>query len=138
MLAVVGHRHRLGEALRLVVHTARSDRIDVSPVGLGLRVDLGVSVHLAGRGEHGAGALRAGQTHGLVRAQRAHLERLDRPAEVVGRRRRRGKMEDEIDLARYVQVVGDVVLDEPERTAVEQVRHVVGRTGDEVVDARDA
>ena len=35
--AVVGHRHRLGEALGLVVDAARADRVDVAPVGLGLR-----------------------------------------------------------------------------------------------------
>ena len=32
VIAVVGHRHRLGEPLRLVVHAARADRIHVSPV----------------------------------------------------------------------------------------------------------
>src|SRR6187200_3193053 len=51
LLAVIGHRQRLGIALRLVVHPARADRVDVPPVGLGLRVHLGVPVHLAGRGE---------------------------------------------------------------------------------------
>ena len=44
---VVRHRHGLGEALGLVVHAAGADRVDVAPVGLGLRVDLGVAVDLA-------------------------------------------------------------------------------------------
>ena len=41
LLAVVGHRQRLGVALGLVVDAARADRVDVAPVALGLRVDLG-------------------------------------------------------------------------------------------------
>ena len=37
VVAVVGHRHRLGEALGLVVDAADADRVHVAPVGLGLR-----------------------------------------------------------------------------------------------------
>ena len=46
LLAQVRHRHRLGVALRLVVDAARADRVDVAPVGLLLRMDLGVAVDL--------------------------------------------------------------------------------------------
>ena len=49
--AVVRHRDRLGEALRLVVDRPGTDRVDVAPVALGLRVHERVAVDLAGRRE---------------------------------------------------------------------------------------
>src|SRR5581483_7827905 len=42
--AVIGHRYRLGEALRLVVDAARADRIDIDPIVLALRFDERVAV----------------------------------------------------------------------------------------------
>ena len=59
--AVVGHRHGLGEALGLVVDAAGADRVDVAPVGLGLRVDERVAVDLGGGREEEARLLRHGQ-----------------------------------------------------------------------------
>ena len=47
----VSHRHRLEEPLRLVVHSARTDRIDVAPVVFALRMDERVAVHLGRGGE---------------------------------------------------------------------------------------
>ncbi len=88
VLAVVGERQGLGEALRLVVDPAGADRVDVAPVGLRLRVDQGVAVDLGGRGEQDARALVPGQAERLVGAERADLHGLDRPAQVVDRRGR--------------------------------------------------
>ena len=66
LLAVVRHRQRLGVPLRLVVDPARADRVDVTPVGLGLRVHLRIAVDLAGRGEQEAGALPLRQPERVV------------------------------------------------------------------------
>ena len=52
VVAVVGHRHRFGEALGLVVDAARADRVHVAPVGLLLRMLERIAVHLGGRREH--------------------------------------------------------------------------------------
>ena len=57
VIAVIGHRHGLGEALGLVVDPARADRVDVAPVGLLLRVLQGVAVDLRGGGDDEARAL---------------------------------------------------------------------------------
>src|SRR5438093_11221919 len=46
--ALVRHGQSLGEALGLVVHAARSDRVDVPPIRLGLWVDMRIAVDLAG------------------------------------------------------------------------------------------
>ena len=57
LLAVVGHRQRLGVALRLVVDAARADRVHVAPVRLRLRVHERVAVDLGGRRQQEARAL---------------------------------------------------------------------------------
>ena len=98
LLAVVGHRQRLGVALRLVVDAARADRVDVAPVVLLLRMDLGVAVDLAGRGDQEAGALPLGDAEHVVGAVGADLERVQRQPQVVDRARRRGEVVDEVDV----------------------------------------
>ena len=68
LLAVVGHRQRLGVALGLVVDAAGADRVHVAPVGLGLGVHLRVAVDLRGRGEHEPGPLLLRQAEHVVGA----------------------------------------------------------------------
>ena len=133
----VGQGHGLGEPLGLVVDAARSDRVDVAPVRLRLRVHLRVAVDLGGRGEHETGVLVAGQAQGVQRADRPHLQRLDRHAEVVDGRRRAGEVQDEVDRAADVDVVGDVRPDQPEAGVGSEVRDVLRGAGEEVVEADD-
>src|SRR5260221_2752444 len=134
LLAVVGHGQRLGVALRLVVDAARADRVDVAPVVLFLRVDLGVAVDLAGRGDEEAGALELGDPEHVMGAVGADLERVQRQAQVVDRARRRGEGGDEGDLLGDVDVRGDVDVAELERI-VTDVGDVLQRPGLEVVEA---
>ena len=61
VVAVVGHGHRLGEALGFVVDAADADGIDVAPVVFALRMLLRVAVDLAGAGQQEAGFLALGQ-----------------------------------------------------------------------------
>src|SRR5262249_40665080 len=48
VLPMVVKEQRFSAALAFVVASARADRVDVAPVGFGLRVNLGIAVHLAG------------------------------------------------------------------------------------------
>src|SRR4029453_17099345 len=66
--AVVRHSDRFTESLCLVVHAARTDRIDVTPVVLALWVHEWVAVDLRGRGEQEASALRLGHPECVVGA----------------------------------------------------------------------
>ena len=137
-MAVVGHGHRLGEALGLVVDAAGADRVDVAPVGLGLRVHLRVAVDLAGRGQEEAGALGLGQAEGVVGAEAADLQGLDRHLEVVDGRRRAGEVHARRRPApgthtkRLTSCSTNV-----KPWLAEEVLDVGGRAGDEVVDADD-
>ena len=114
LLAVVGHRQRLGVALRLVVDAARADRVDVAPVRLRLRMHLRVAVDLARRGEQEARALELGEAERVVRPVRADLERLQRQAQVVDRARRAREVVDEVDRLVDPDRVRQVVREEDE------------------------
>src|SRR4051794_2615465 len=137
LLAVVGHRQRLGVALGLVVDAARADRIDVAPVALGLRMDLRVAVHLARRGQQEPRPMRLGQPQRVVRPVRADLQRVQRQAQVVDRRRRRGQVVDEVDRLLDEVRLDDVGLHEHELRRAD-VLDVGQRTGLDVVDADHA
>ena len=111
LLAVVGHRQRLGVALRLVVDAARADRVHVPPVGLRLRVDQRVAVDLARRGEQEPRALPLREAERVVRAVRADLQRLQRQPQVVDRARGAREVVDEVDRALDLEMRRDVVVE---------------------------
>ena len=134
LLTVVGHRQGLGVPLRLVVHAARADRVDVPPVALGLRVLERVAVHLAGGGEDEPRALELREPERVVRAVRADLQRVQRQAQVVDRAGRRGEVEDEVHGLGKLDVRGHVVVHERERV-IADVLDVREGSGVEVIDA---
>ena len=136
LLAVVGHGHRLGVALGLVVHAARAERIDVAPVGLGLRVHQRVAVDLGGRRQEQAGTLELGQAERVVRAVGAHLEGVQRQAQVVDGGGRAGEVEDVVHPAFDVDELGQVDVAEVE-AVVADVLDVLQRPRVEVVEAHD-
>ena len=110
LLAVVGHRQRLGVALGLVVDAARADRVHVAPVALRLRMDLGIAVDLAGRGQQEPRAMELREPQRVMGPVRAHLQRVQRQPQVVDRRRRRGEVVDEVDRLVHEERLDDVVV----------------------------
>ena len=134
VLAVVVEEQRLGAALAFVVAAADADRVDAAPVGLGLRVHLGVAVDLAGRGLQDLGLHPLGQAQHVDRAVHAGLGGLHRIVLVVDRRGRAGEVEDLVDLD--VEREGHVVAHQLEARVAEQVRDVALGAGEEVVDAQ--
>ena len=72
-----------------------------------------IAVAFAGGGEQKRRAFCLRQAERVVRAERAHFQRRDRKLEIIDRARRRGKVEDEIELLfRQENEIRDVVLDE--------------------------
>ena len=76
VLAVIVEEQGLGAALAFVVAGADADRIDVAPIVLGLRMDRGVAVDLAGRGLEDLAASGAWRAQHVDRAMDAGLGRL--------------------------------------------------------------
>ena len=85
VIAVVGHGHGFGETLGFIVNAARADGVDIAPVGLGLRMFERVAVTFGSGREQELCAFGLGEAEGVVRAERADLERLDRKLEIIDR-----------------------------------------------------
>ena len=134
VLAVVVEEQRLRAALALVVAAADPDRVDVAPVVLGLRVDLRVAVHLAGRGLQDPRLDPLGQAEHVDRAVHAGLGRLHRVVLVVDRAGRAGQVVDLVDLD--VEREGHVVAHQLEHRVAHQVGDVALGAGEVVVDAQ--
>jgi len=126
---------RLAAPLAFVVAGPLADRVDVAPVLLGLRMDLGLAVDLAGRGDQ---HLRAGRLRELEHVHRAEHRRLQRTNRVPLVVRRRGRTREVIDLVDLgVVAIDDVVPHElePARVSAGLQRGDVLRTaGIEVVE----
>ena len=135
--AVVRHSHGLGKALGLVVHAADANGVDVAEVLLGLGMYQGVAIDFRRGGQQELGLLGHRQPQGLVCAQRADLEDVDAQPLKVGRASWAGEVQNEVERAIYVDVVGNVVLNKLESRVAEQVGDVFGPAREEVVHADD-
>ena len=138
VVGVIGHRDGFGKSLCLVIDTARTHGVYVAPIRLGLRVHERIAVHLRRGGEKEPGPLGLGEAEGVVRAQRAHLERLDWQLEVVDGTRGRREVQHASQLARHVGEGGDIVPDELEPAIAHEVGDVVRVSRHEVVEPHDA
>jgi hypothetical protein len=57
MIAMIGHGNGFGEAFGFVVNGARTGRVNMPPIGLLLRMFLGVAVYFGSRGQQEAGIM---------------------------------------------------------------------------------
>ena len=71
-------------------------------------------------------------------AQRTDLQRLDREFEVINRAGGRGEMPDVIDRAVEKQILRDILLDEFVVRVAGQVRDVVDRSRDKIINSNHA
>src|SRR3954462_15760209 len=85
MRTIVIEEEGFGGALALVVTGTRSDRVDVTGIALRLRVHLGITVDLAGRGLQNPTGLLPGQFEHVERANHTRLHRTDRIPLIVTR-----------------------------------------------------
>ena len=135
VLPLVVEEQRLGAALALVVAAARADRVHVAPVALGLRVHLGIAVHLGRRRLQDARLHALGEAQHVDRAVHARLRRLHRVELVVDRRGGARQVEDLVDLD--VERERHVVAHQLEARVAQEVRDVALGPREEVVDAKD-
>src|SRR4030081_2212262 len=91
VLTLVIVEQRLGAAFAFIVTAARARQINVTAVLLGLRMDVGIAVYLAGGRLQDAGAQALGETQHVDRSNDACLRRLNRIMLIVDRRGRPGE-----------------------------------------------
>ena len=103
----------------------------------GLRMDERVAVNFRGGGDEEAGFFIFGEAQRLVCAERADLHGLDRDLQIINRAGGRGKMPDVIHRAVEENKFRHVLLDEFEIRVAAEVRDVVHRAGDKIVEADD-
>ena len=135
MLAVIIEEQRLGAALALVVAGARTDRIDVAPVILRLRMDRGIAIDLAGRGLEDPALEALGEPQHVDGAMDRGLGRLHRVVLVVNGRCRTGEIVDLVHL--HVERKADVVAQELETRMVVKMVDVALGAGEEIVGAEN-
>ena len=100
----------LGTTFALVITRTDSDRIDVAPVGLGLRMQFGIAIDLGGGGLENPRTSALGKPETMNRSHHRGLDGLDRVVLVVRRRGRAGEVVDLIDFE--LERLGHIMADQ--------------------------
>jgi hypothetical protein len=135
VLTLVIVEQRLGAAFAFIVTAARARQINVTAVLLGLRMDVGIAVYLAGGRLQNARVQALGETQHVDRTNHARLRRLNRIMLIVDRRGRAGEIVDLVDID--IERKGHVVAHDLEGRLAEQWFDVAARTCEIVVDAEN-
>ncbi len=134
---MVRHSHRFGIAFGFIIHAARSDGIDVTPVFLVLGRDFRIAVTFAGGSEKKFRIFRQGEAECVVRAESADLQSWNGQLEVVHRTRGRSEVQNVVHRPRHVDVVRDVRARNSELRMFQQMGDIRVCAGDQIVERQD-
>jgi hypothetical protein len=134
-LAPIVEEKGLGATLAFVVTGSRPDRIDVAPIFLRLRMDVGIAIDLRRRGLQNLGAQPLGEAEHVDGTVHTGLRRLHRIVLVVNGRGRASKIVDLVDLD--IERERHVVAHQLEALTIEEMGDVALGASEEVVDADD-
>ena len=137
VVPMIGHRNGFLEPFGFVVNASWANGVDMAEVLFVLGVHFRVAIDFAGGSDGYTGAFVFSQTKAIVHTKRSYLERLDGDFQVINGRRRRGKMQDVVQIALNVDVFGDVVVVKSEVRMLLQVGDVFQIARDEVVHGFD-
>src|SRR5439155_6845466 len=115
----------------------RTERVHVAPVGFGLRVDLGIAVHLAGGGQEIASVVSLRQPERVERTNAVDLEGVDGMPQVVSGAGRTGEVQDEVNGVIDDERLRDVLPQESEPGVASEMGQVPGRSRQQVVGPND-
>ena len=119
---MIAHEKRLGHTLALIVTGTRTQRIDMPPVILPLRMDDRIAVDLRSRSLHDFSSVTQRQIEHIDRTQHRSLGGLDRIELIKNRGGGTRQIINFIDLRIVRQ--RDIVLDEPETGIIHQLHDV--------------
>ena len=85
VLVPIIKEQRLGAALAFIITGARTNRVNVAPIVLSLRMNAGIAVHFGGRGLEDFSSQSLGQPQHIDRAEDACLGGLHRIVLIVDR-----------------------------------------------------
>ena len=125
----------LGTTLALIVAGARTNRIDVAPIGFGLWVDCRVAVDLAGRGLQYLDLEPLGEAKHVDRANHAGLGGLNGIFLVVDGRCRTCEVKNLVHLDE--QRVRNVVTQQLKPLVIEKMLDIAPRAREKIIDAQD-
>ena len=135
MLAPVREEHGFGAAFALIVAGTDSVRVDVSPVVLGLRMDIGIAVHLARRCLVNPGSASFGKAEHVGGTIHARLNGLHGIVLVMHGRGGTGQVIDFVHF--HIQREGDVVPQKFKAPVVQKFFDIGPVAGEEVVHAQN-
>src|SRR5262249_892583 len=133
VIAAVGHRDSFGKPLGFVIHGTRTDRIDVSPITLPLRMFQRGSVALGCGRYQVLRAIFLPDPESVERSERPAPPGVDSVKAIIDRTGGACEMEHVIDLAR-IEWITDIFLDELEARLIAQMFDIRDATRDQAVD----
>ncbi len=107
----------------------------MTPIILGLRVDLRIAVYFAGRGLKNSRLYPFGESQHIDRTMHAGFRGLDRIKLIVNRRCRAGEVIDFVHL--NVKRKGDIMPHQFEAGIVEKLTNIIFTSSKEIVDTQD-
>ena len=132
VVAVIGHGYGLGETFGFVIHGARPDRVDMSPITLCLRMLQRIAITFGRRSHHELGSVSPGQVKGFKCAVGSYAQRLDSVGSIVHRAGRTGEVKDVVHHA-ALNRGANVLLEKFEAGVVPQMFQVGEPSREEIV-----
>ncbi len=133
--AVVIHEQRFGDTFAFVITRPDADGVDVAAIRFGLRVFFWIAVHFARARLQDPRTAAFSDAEHIDRAKHAGLDRLDRVVLVVPRSGWAGQIINFVDFE--VDWQRDIVAEQLEIGATEQMGDVGFLTGEEIVQTND-
>lgn len=135
VFAMIVKEERLGCTLPLIIAGAQTNGIHVTPVGFGLRMNVGITIDLGGGGLKNTCLDPLGKAKAVDSTNHGGLHRLDGIILVVRGRSWAGKVIDAINLK--LEWVDDIVANEFKAGIPQEVLDIGLATGKEIIEAND-
>ena len=136
MLPPIVEEQRFGAAFTFIITRSLTDRIDVTPVVFGLRMDMRIAIDFGRRGLENLCFHAFGKPQHVDRAVHARFGRLHWVMLVVNGRCRARQIVNLVDL--HIVREGDVMANEFKVFVADEMFDIHPSSGEEIIEAEDA